>query len=346
VETDICPACGQAVLTYLPDEQVGAIHTQPPELVLPFSAPKEQVQTAVSRFVKTSKFAPADLTAGNLNGRLQPIYLPMWLVDATATAQWQAEVGFDYQIVSHREQFHNGSWQSQKIKETKIRWEPRVGRLQRHYDNKAAPALEEQSQWERVLGKIKRREAQPYQSAEMQKALAHLPNRPPADAWPEAEAALKRAAAKECQQAAAANHIREFRWTAEYAEQNWTQLLYPVYTTWYQDDDGQAQMVYVNGQTGKLAGQRRASMKKARKWSIGIGVGAALLFALSLLLAAVGFFEASVLPWAGIGFVAAVAVGVTAVLPLLLAWSINSFGLFTDGSQQALTELVEAIRAR
>jgi hypothetical protein len=255
-------------------------------------------------------------------------------------------VGFDYQIVSHREELRNGSWQSQKIKESNIRWEPRVGRLQRHYDNKAAPALEEQAQGERVLGKIKRREAQPYQLAEMQEALAHLPNRPPDDAWPEAEAALKQAAAKECQQAAAANHIREFRWTAEYAEQNWTQLLYPVYTTWYQDDDGQAQMVYVNGQTGKLAGQRRASMKKARKWSIGIGVGAALLFALSLLLAAVGFFEASVLPWAGIGFVAAVGVGVTAVLPLLLAWSINSFGLFTDDSQQALNELVEAIRAR
>ncbi len=312
--------------------------------MLPFTVTKETLQQNVAQFVKNTKFAPADLTPQNLNSRLQPLYLPFWLVDASTEARWQAEVGFNYQIVSHQEKFGDGGWQSEKIKETKVRWEPRVGDLQRRYDNQVAPALEEHTQWRNLLGRFQTESPEPYQAESVEGVMVRLPNRPPGDAWPEAEATLKTAATTEVQLAAKADHIRQFRWSAAYSDQHWTQMLAPIYATYYRDDDDIVRMVYAHGQTGELAGTQRASLKKAKRYARMIGIGAALLFSLSLILGMIGFFEAAVLPWALVGFMAAVGLGITAVLPLLIAYSINKWGMFTDAYQQRLADLQEAIR--
>jgi hypothetical protein len=163
-----------------------------------------------------------------------------------------------------------------------------VGTLQRHYANRPAPALEEQKTLERVLGPFKLDEAQPYTPAAAADTVLRYPNRPPDDAWPEAEAAIKRAATDECRVAAAAEHIREFRWSAQFANQHWTQLLLPIFTTHYTDDDGETQMVYVHGQTGRVVGQKRASGAQARKWAWRIGITAARFCADHLHCGAVG----------------------------------------------------------
>ena len=344
VVIDMCPYCGNSVLTYIEEEADKPVYSQTPELMLPFSVPKETLQQNVAQFVKNNKFAPADLTPQNLNSRLQPLYLPFWLVDASTEARWQAEVGFDYQIVSHQEKFGDGGWQSKKIKETKVRWEPRVGDLQRRYDNQTAPALEEHAQWRKLLGGFNTESPEPYQAESVDGVMVRLPNRPPEDAWPEAEATLKAAATAEVQKAAKAEHIREFRWSAAYSDQHWTQMLVPIYATYYRDDDDVVRMVYAHGQTGELAGYQRASVIKAKRYAKMIGIGAAVLFSLSLILTVIGFFESAVLPWAGMGFLAAVGLSITAVLPLLIAYSINKFGMTGDAHQQRLADLQEAIQ--
>jgi hypothetical protein len=111
-----------------PDPQ-NPLTAHAPELAIPFTTHMDRVRTGLHQFVKETWFSPADMTAGNLNKRLQRFYLPMWLVDADAQARWQAEVGFDYEVVSHREQFRAGQWHTQRVNETKIRWEPRCGHL-------------------------------------------------------------------------------------------------------------------------------------------------------------------------------------------------------------------------
>lgn len=346
VEIAVCPYCGQAVLTYLDEETDKPTYTHAPELMLPFSASKETLQQNMQQFVKNNRFAPADLTPQNLASRLQPLYLPFWLVDATAEARWQAEVGFDYQIVSHREKYGDSGWQSQKIKETKVRWEPRVGNLNRHYDNQTAPALEEHEQWRNVLGSFQTDSPKPYQAQSMANVMVRLPNRPPDDAWPEAEASLKTAATAEVRQAAKADHIRQFRWSAVYSGQHWTQMLVPIFATYYRDDDEVVRMVYAHGQTGALVGQHRASLQKAKRYAKFIGIGAALLFTVSLIFAGIGFFEASLLPWAFLGFMAAVVLAITAVFPILIAYSINNWGMLADVHQKRLAELRTEIGRR
>ncbi len=343
-----CPYCGQAGLTAIDEsgaETGSPLFTQPPELVLPFAATESSLQNSLTQFVKRTWFAPTDLTPANLAARLQPLFVPMWLVDAQVQAQWQAEVGYDYQVVSHKEAYQGGQWRTQEVRETRVRWEPRVGTLQRPYSNQVAPALEEFAQLEHTLGKYRLDQGvRPFQADDLERTFAHLPNRPPADAWPEAEAALKNAAAAECRQAATADHLREFRWKPEFSDQVWTQLLLPLYTSHYQDDEGITRMIYVQGQSGALRGQRRASMRKARRWATIIAAVAAGIFAISLLLALAGYFENRLLPFVGVGMVIALLVGVTAVLPLLLAWYVNGFGASSSSEQQTLAAFLRALK--
>lgn len=282
-----CPHCGQAELAAM-DETAGQsvaerhspIYTHPPELLLPFTTPPTALESQLKQFANGIWLAPKDLSVPHLLSRLQPIYMPMWLVDAEVQAQWQAEVGFDYQVVSHREKNVNGRWHSQEVKKTKVRWEPRVGTLNCRYDNTAAPALDDHGDMMKRLVRYDHTQSQPYQP--VNDALVRLPNRRPQDAWSEAAAALHTLAGDDCCRAANGDHVRDFKWSANFNNQNWTQLLLPLYTTYYLDDEGTPQIILVNGQTGILNGRKRASMKRAFQLGTVVAVIAAVLFIVGL----------------------------------------------------------------
>lgn len=236
-------------------------------------------------------------------------------------------MGFDYDVVSHREQYRNGEWITQRYTETKVRWEPRVGTLAREYHNLPAPALEEQAEVEARFGRFRLDAARAVRPQDFDGALVRLPNRPPQDAWSEAQLVCRQRAAAECRQAAAADHVRQYRWSPQFSSQNWTQLLYPLYSSYYIGDDGRTYVVFIHGQSGKLAGFRRASMQKAKRWSLIIGA-LALLAALAgglLFLAGTLLPNQSLLPAAGALLTAAFWIALGALLPLAAAVYNNHF---------------------
>ncbi len=308
-----CPHCGKSELVWLDAEMGKPVCTQPPELFIPFSVAPVRVKQSVVQFAKELWFAPEDLMAQKLSARLQKLYLPLWLVDTAVNAQWEAEMGFNYKAISHREQFKDDNWVTTQHKETRIRWEQRIGTLDRQYDNVRAPALEEQAAIEKQLGKVKRGEERPYQPNALTDTLICLPNRPPDDAWSDAQVAIQKIAAKECQLAATADHQRSYRWSAEYHNQHWTQLLYPIYATHYLDDDNKAKMIFIHGQTGKLVGERYVSLQKAKKLSVSIGIAAPIL---------------NIAFW----------LGALAFTPLVAAWILN--GYYDTNFNQAFKDIL------
>lgn len=329
-----CPHCGVGELLLFDETADGPVYTHPPEQIVPFSVQPGKVRQTLKDFTSSIWIKPHDLKPEKLNGRLQQIFLPLWLVDADVQAKWQAEVGFNYDIVSHREKYSNNQWQTQRIQETKIRWEPRVGTLTRHYDNKIAPAMEEHNEFANKLGRYRLEDAQPYDETAVDDAVMRLPNRAPDDAWSTAQIALRTAAIEECRQATAADHIREFKWQAAYRDQHWTQMLLPLYTTYYMDDDDKAQMIFVHGQTGKLFGSKRASMKKARKYALVFFVIASIIAGFSFLLLLGGLFLATeLMGLASLGFMAAVFIGFLAMIPLVIAWYTNHVS-YVDTARQ------------
>jgi hypothetical protein len=320
-----CPFCGQATLEQMNPDDDRPIYTQPPELLLSFRADEAKVRSSVAQFAKSVWLAPSDLNEATLLSRLQPLFLPMWLVDAQVQGNWQAEMGFDYEIVSHQEKYRNNQWESQRVKEGRVRWEPRLGRLNRAYDNQAAPALEEQAQVEAQIGRFAIDSSKPFHPDQLTNAIVRLPNRPPEDAWSEVVVSLKTAVIQDCRLASEADHTRGFKWSPSFANQHWTQLLLPVYTSYYLDDDNRAQILLLHGQTGRLHAIRRASMKKARRIAgIILVITAVLLLATLVLLGLGSAINEDILPWAGVLGVLTLGVGGTAVLPLVYVWTVNN----------------------
>lgn len=319
-----CPLCFQEELVSLAVEGELLPYTHPPELLLPFTISEAHFAEQIAAFAGGIPFAPADLTPENLRQRAQRLYLPRWLVDTDVEALFQAEVGFDYQVVSHRERYSGGRWQTEKVREGRVRWEPRFGRLRRHYPNVIAPALEAEERWQRQLGSYSEGDATPYTPEALAGAAVTLPDRSPADAWPEAVPTLHQRARDESRRAAQANHIRDFRWEPTFGEQHWTQLLRPVYATFYLDDEGQPQPVLLNGQSGQISGSRRASPARARRLARALGVAAAVVAVLALLLGLLAVLVEAVLPtFAAAALVLAFFLLLAALAPLVVVWHFN-----------------------
>jgi hypothetical protein len=315
VETAVCPHCYRAELDELTAEDLPDFYR--PELVIPFNVSDDRITNAIADFSRSFRFSPNDLKTGVLKNRLRKVFIPTWLVDSDVSANWHAEAGFDYQVVSHQESYDVGGWTTEEVRETRIRWEPRVGRLQRSYENLRAPAIDEVAQIDDELGRFDDNESESYKADLIEDTLVRLPNRDQLDAWPDTHPRFKQLAAAECRRASAADHIRQFDWQAVYENQRWGLLLLPVYSTWYLDDDDQPVSVLLNGQNGRLAGLKRASMKKARRATTLLALAASLFFLLTILLL---WLEPGLVPLTGL---VTVFMALSAILPLVYVSQFN-----------------------
>lgn len=315
----ICPNCANGKL----QAQPALLRPEAPELLAPFRYARPNLRPGLEKFVKEVWLRPEDFEADKLLQRAVPIYWPMWLLDSDVVGNWQAETGFDYQVESSQESYASGGWKTREVVETRIRWEPRTGQIQRHYDNVSAPALSEQQRLLKLVGQYQLDQAAAYQPEQVKGAVLRVPDLPPESAWPLAQVNLDEAAEAECQQAASAQHIRNFTVHAEYQSLHWTQMLLPLYVTWYTDDQGQPHPLYLNGQSGVIGGTRLASQKKGWQWAGILLAVAAVVFILALLFAGLGLvFPPSMILGILLGILAIV-VACAAIVPAAWPWQWN-----------------------
>lgn len=341
----VCPLCGNEQFSEIAaDSELLSLHA--PELMVPFAKDDFTYRAPLIQFRKSLLLPPTDCTVDNLLARAQRFYWPMWLVDADVTARWQAEVGYEYDAVTYGERYTDGQWRSTEKRERRTRWEPRVGELTRTYENQPAPALDEHGEIVRLLGRYRLGEKRPYSPETVAHNLIRLPTRSPEDAWSDAELVVQQAAAAECHQAAGGQHNRTFKWSPQFGNKHWTHLLLPMIATYYLDDEGEKQMVYLHGQTGKTVGRRVASMKLARRLSLAFGAVTLLLLAITLVLWLLPFLnETAVNPdlIALFGFFTMCAV-FTTVAPPLLAFYKNTlqFAAENERLRSSLAKSAEA----
>jgi hypothetical protein len=320
----ICPHCYAGKLEKVINEKLGEL-LQPPELLLPRKIKDDEVVMLLQKFVTGFLFTPADLTSNNLRTRARILYYPKWLVDVDVQTIWKAEVGFDYSVLSHRDEYdeNKAGWSTREVTEDRIRWEVRTGKLNRTYTNIRAPAMDEQVGLDRRLGNYDLDKALPYDPPIIGDGFICIPNRSLEDAWQDAVPAIQSAAALECQQAAGANHIRGFQWDPVYLNQNWTMLLLPFISTYYLDDDSIPQGVIINARTGSLSGQKKASMKRAKCaawWILGGGV---LVFLLSVFFLLGSLISPPLAVVGGIGLFVTIVICTFALVPPAIVWKTN-----------------------
>ncbi len=321
---ETCPHCFRAQLE--PLSGADQSEDRPTfELAIPFGLTDSALRQTIETFARGIPFSPADLTPAHLLGRMQRLYVPMWLVDSKIRATWQGEAGFDYQVVSHQDSYdqNQGAWASREVLEERIRWEARIGRLERTYHNLPAPAVEEHARLKGRIGEFNPAAAVAPDPSLLSDAWIRMPNRLRADAWPDAIPGAQSRAADECRQAAGADHMRDFRWSPVCEQLNWSLLLLPLYASFYLDDEGGRHAVIVHGRSGRAFGSRKASMKRARRLSlILLGLAAALGLP-GLLVLAISPFLPALFPFGPIILLLAFLISLGAVAPVAAAGRFN-----------------------
>ena len=323
--TNICPNCHASALTRT-DQNLSRDNEYLPELIIPFKVQPQVINQAVENFTRGIPYPPEDLNSANLSRRFIPIFFPAWLIDAQIDAVWQAELGFDYQVVSHQDRYDQNSsrWISHEIKETRIRWEPRSGSLSRQYLNVISPALENERAIQNELGSFPIDASVEFNIDHMpSESYVAIPDRPKNDAWNDVVIEMKKIAASECRTAGSAEHLRNYKWNPQFSDQIWTLFLRPAYASYYIDDEGKPQNILIHGTSGRVTGQRKASMRKAQTQALTIFIIAAVIFLFGLMIGAVGLVFPPALLVGGLMLLVGVFAGLAALIPLFRAWQFN-----------------------
>ena len=94
-----------------------------PEGLLPFKVGRDQAAGVFRGWLSRLWFRPKDLGETAALSALQGVYVPFWTFDAATHSEWEAEAGTPYQVsVGGRT-------------ETRIRWEPVSGFLEKFFDD-------------------------------------------------------------------------------------------------------------------------------------------------------------------------------------------------------------------
>jgi hypothetical protein len=111
------------------------------------------------------------------------------------------------------------------------------------------------------------------------------------NAWEQARHTMREETRKECRKQTSTNKVRNFSMSLDFSDESWRYILLPVYIAIYHYR-GESFQVMVNGQTGKISGQRPADWLKV--WLVVLAIMSPSLIAglvgiILLLLSDVGF---------------------------------------------------------
>jgi hypothetical protein len=315
----VCPVCFSAPLSHQADYPVPAN----PELILPFAIDPARIETILADWSKATWLCTVEMNEKTLAARLTRLFIPMWLVDGEVSGNWQAQAGYTYQVASSHDAYSNGQWSSRQVNETRLKWEPRAGCIQRAYQNLTVQALEEHGRLAPLMGAFPIQRSVPYQPGLIHSESVLLPDIPIEKAFPLAKAQFDRAAGADCLTAVGAQQIEQMNLACDYQDLNWTLLLLPLFTTYYREKNGVLHSVLINGVTGQVSGVRRASQSRGWRWTaVMAALGAACIFAAVL----VGLLAALIPPVAllsGVLFVAGACLAIASPIPAIRVWQYN-----------------------
>jgi DNA-directed RNA polymerase subunit RPC12/RpoP len=83
-----CPFCDSTALVRAPEDA----ELLPPQAIVPMGYEHDQIYQALQSWLGRGAFMPDDLLALARKHRLHPVYVPVWSFDASLTARWRAKV--------------------------------------------------------------------------------------------------------------------------------------------------------------------------------------------------------------------------------------------------------------
>lgn len=264
-----CPFCASAVVG-----GTGAHRHIKPGAVLPFAMDERSARRAMKAWLGRLWFAPSGLARYARSGRaMSGIYTPYWTFDARTATRYAGERGTVYYV--QRSVIRNGKRQT--VREPRIRWQPVRGRVARAFDDilvlasRALPArfAEGLPPWD--LSQL-----QPYAPEYLAGMRAEAYTVELEEGFGTARAIMDGVIARDVRFDIGGDRQRITGLDTEVADVTFKHVLLPIWVAAYKYR-GRSYRIVVNGQTGRVQGERPWSA-----WKIALAVLAALLVAAAL----------------------------------------------------------------
>ena len=260
-----CPMCGSSQVATV--KQSAGI---PPEGIIPFTVDKDEAALQFKKWVKSRWFAPGDFKKKCSGGALKGMFLPFWTYDAKSIADYTGR---------------GGHTRTEKDKDGNVRtvtdWFPVSGIVTEDFDDVLVCASGKGKALNGILPYKTVTDTKPYSPSYLSGFYAELYT-VKADAGFETakgimQDSLRAAARQEILSRFDSAEVSNL--DAKYTDVTYKHLLLPVWGSAY-GYKGKAYNYFVNGETGKVDGQRPYSVPKivaAVLVTLAVAAGVALL---------------------------------------------------------------------
>lgn len=257
--TQKCPFCG----SYQIVQAAGDEARMRPHFLIPFSLTLEQCQAKAREWLGESWMTPRDLKQIAGMGDFRPLYTPFWTFDAQTSADWRAEVGRDQQ-----ERFFDVAtkqWQTRTV----THWEWKSGHVDVTIDDLLVPGTEHVQEAflaEMAVFDFGRMAA--YDPVFLAGSQAQAYEVPLEKAWQAAQTRIRSRTEQACHAQTGGGQVRNLSLTNyRLSGEKWRYVLLPVYVSVYNYQNKAFQML-VNGQSGRLGGQRPVVWRRVWFWAL------------------------------------------------------------------------------
>ncbi len=265
--TTTCPFCASNTVVH---------HKAPqdvlrPRFLIPFSVDQHRCHAIARDWLGATWLVPKELRRVAAVDDFTAVFLPFWTFDATATAQWRAEVGHTRTRRDSKGRTHT---------ETVWRWE--TGDIRVNFDDMVLRGTERVSL--HLLDQIKQYDLKalaPYEPAYLAGLHAQAYEIGLEETWQKARHVMRERTKTACRSQASTNKIRNFSMQLDFSDESWRYILLPVYINTYHYNNKPYQLL-LNGQTGAIAGQRPADWRKIALVSAALMLPSVLLFLILL----------------------------------------------------------------
>ncbi len=243
--TTTCPFCASNRVVARGETQAAMLR---PGYLVPFQVDRETSGRLLRDWLARGWMHPPELRRVANAARLSGVYLPFWTFSARLDTAWKAEVGRKRTRTTLSGQ-----------RKTEIKWEWKSGRLDVQVTDMLMPGTSKVSQL--LLNRLYPFDLRalavydPTFLAGWRAKAYDVGLRP---SWDRARGWMRERAKKAAYRDIGSKHVRNFGMTADLEDERWRHVLLPVYLAAYRFR-GKVYQVMVNGQTGKVVGQKPVS---------------------------------------------------------------------------------------
>ncbi len=265
-----CPFCASHRVITRDEIPSGMLR---PTHLIPFQIDRTHGADLLRQWLTQGWMYPAELHQVAHDAQLHGVYLPYWVFSARLEGDWRAEVG----------RKHTRTTLSGKRK-TEIKWTPKSGKINLQIDDMLTPGASKISA--RLLGRLYPFDLTAltvYDAAYLagwQAQAYEVALRP---AWDQARAWMRQKAQAAARRDINAQRVRNLALKLDMEKERWRYVLLPVYLVTYRFQE-RAYQVMINGQTGKVAGQKPVAWRRVGGVLILSFLPAILMITLAVLL--------------------------------------------------------------